>query len=88
MDTDISKIVLCVNLQLFLSLFLAAVINGDQLREMSEEDIDEVLQHHPEIVFARTSPEQKLRIVEGCQRMGMFRLRLADIHIGRSAYFI
>merc|ERR1719319_32117 len=26
--------------------------------------------HHTEIVFARTSPQQKLIIVEGCQRMG------------------
>ncbi|CAG0898014.1 unnamed protein product [Darwinula stevensoni] len=25
---------------------------------------------HPEIVFARTSPQQKLKIVEGCQRLG------------------
>lgn len=26
--------------------------------------------YHTEIVFARTSPQQKLIIVEGCQRMG------------------
>ena len=26
--------------------------------------------HHTEIVFARTSPQQKLIIVEGCQRLG------------------
>jgi sodium/potassium-transporting ATPase subunit alpha len=29
-----------------------------------------VFRHHTEIVFARTSPQQKLIIVEGCQRMG------------------
>lgn len=26
--------------------------------------------YHKEIVFARTSPQQKLIIVEGCQRIG------------------
>eukprot|EP00056_Hartaetosiga_gracilis_P020287 m.18559 g.18559 ORF g.18559 m.18559 type:complete len:155 (-) comp8327_c0_seq3:682-1146(-) len=36
---------------------------------MSEEDLDKVL-HHKQIVFARTSPQQKLRIVQGCQRRG------------------
>jgi len=29
-----------------------------------------VLSDHSEIVFARTSPQQKLIIVEGCQRQG------------------
>jgi magnesium-transporting ATPase (P-type) len=28
------------------------------------------LKFHPEIVFARISPQQKLIIVEGCQRLG------------------
>merc|ERR1712150_391439 len=32
--------------------------------------IEEILMYHTEIVFARTSPQQKLNIVEGCQRMG------------------
>ena len=35
---------------------------------MTSEKLDEVLSHHTEIVFARTSPQQKLIIVEGCQR--------------------
>merc|ERR1719391_417722 len=48
----------------------AAVVNGATLRDMSEEDIDEILKHHSEIVFARTSPQQKLIIVDGCQRSG------------------
>merc|ERR1712088_1248676 len=34
------------------------------------ETVDEILMYHTEIVFARTSPQQKLIIVEGCQRMG------------------
>lgn len=37
---------------------------------MTPAQIDDVLANHPEIVFARTSPQQKLIIVEGCQRQG------------------
>ncbi|XP_063217397.1 sodium/potassium-transporting ATPase subunit alpha-like [Bacillus rossius redtenbacheri] len=48
----------------------AAVVHGSELREMSLEQLDELLRNHSEIVFARTSPQQKLIIVEGCQRMG------------------
>merc|ERR1712242_443532 len=48
----------------------AAVVNGAQLRDFTESDIDDVLRHHKEIVFARTSPQQKLIIVDGCQRAG------------------
>ena len=39
-------------------------------QDLSQEKLDEILQEHTEIVFARTSPQQKLIIVEGCQRMG------------------
>ncbi|NXH36794.1 AT1A3 ATPase, partial [Myiagra hebetior] len=46
----------------------ACVIHGTDLKDMSSEQIDEILQNHTEIVFARTSPQQKLIIVEGCQR--------------------
>jgi sodium/potassium-transporting ATPase subunit alpha len=48
----------------------AAVIHGSDLRDMTPAQIDEILKNHPEIVFARTSPQQKLIIVEGCQRRG------------------
>nr|XP_005312559.1 sodium/potassium-transporting ATPase subunit alpha-3 [Chrysemys picta bellii] len=48
----------------------ACVIHGTDLKDMSTEQIDEILQNHTEIVFARTSPQQKLIIVEGCQRQG------------------
>ena len=37
---------------------------------MTDEDVDTVLTTYKEIVFARTSPTQKLRIVEGCRRAG------------------
>merc|ERR1712213_66733 len=48
----------------------AAVVHGGELKDLSEEQLDEILMHHTEFVFARTSPQQKLIIVEGCQRMG------------------
>merc|ERR1712212_698546 len=48
----------------------AAVVHGGELKDISEEQLDEILMYHSEIVFARTSPQQKLIIVEGCQRMG------------------
>jgi sodium/potassium-transporting ATPase subunit alpha len=47
----------------------SVVIHGDKLRDMSDTELDIALTHD-EIVFARTSPAQKLRIVEGLQRAG------------------
>merc|ERR1719167_752138 len=48
----------------------AAVVHGGELKDMDDKHMDEILMNHTEIVFARTSPQQKLIIVEGCQRMG------------------
>ncbi|KAG9337747.1 hypothetical protein JZ751_028244 [Albula glossodonta] len=48
----------------------ACVIHGTDLKDLSQEQIDDILRNHTEIVFARTSPQQKLIIVEGCQRQG------------------
>lgn len=48
----------------------ACVVHGSDLRDYSQEALDDVLALHSEIVFARTSPTQKLIIVEGCQRQG------------------
>merc|ERR1711962_1905243 len=48
----------------------AAVVHGGEIKDLSEKALDEILMYHTEIVFARTSPQQKLIIVEGCQRMG------------------
>merc|ERR1712214_188846 len=48
----------------------AAVVHGGELKDIKEKQLDEILMYHSEIVFARTSPQQKLIIVEGCQRMG------------------
>jgi len=48
----------------------AIVVHGTKLKDLNQEEIDAILRDHTEIVFARTSPQQKLIIVEGCQRMG------------------
>ena len=48
----------------------AIVVHGSELRDITQEDLDSILKNHAEIVFARTSPQQKLIIVEGCQRGG------------------
>merc|ERR1712007_210054 len=48
----------------------ASVVNGGEIKDMKDKDLDDILLYHNEIVFARTSPQQKLIIVEGCQRMG------------------
>merc|ERR1711899_112613 len=41
----------------------AAVIHGGEIKDLTDEQIDEILMYHSEIVFARTSPQQKLIIV-------------------------
>ncbi|XP_049325217.1 sodium/potassium-transporting ATPase subunit alpha-1 isoform X3 [Astyanax mexicanus] len=48
----------------------ACVVHGGELKNMTPEQLDDILKHHSEIVFARTSPQQKLIIVEGFQRQG------------------
>lgn len=48
----------------------AIVVHGFDLKDISKEQLNEILENHTEIVFARTSPQQKLIIVEGCQRLG------------------
>jgi len=48
----------------------AAVVHGGEIKDLTNDQIDDILMYHSEIVFARTSPQQKLIIVEGCQRMG------------------
>jgi len=47
----------------------AIVLRGDQIAKFTEADWDRVLQV-PEIVFARTTPQQKLEIVTQLQRLG------------------
>lgn len=45
----------------------AAVISGAELKLLTPDQLRNVLTNHEEIVFARTSPEQKYTIVEAFQ---------------------
>ncbi|KAJ3441746.1 sodium/potassium-transporting atpase subunit alpha [Anaeramoeba flamelloides] len=47
----------------------AIVVTGSQLHDMLQKDLDEIITYD-EIVFSRTTPQQKLIIVEACQRVG------------------
>ncbi len=47
-----------------------SVVVGDDLDPMSEEDLDGLLHRDVEIVFARTSPEAKLRIADALRSEG------------------
>ena len=63
------QIALCKNLhltELDPSKHDSIVVNGQQLRELTDSELDRILLFR-EIVFARTSPQQKLIIVEGVQ---------------------
>jgi len=54
----------------FILIVLCVVMTITSSQDISREKLDEILKNHTEIVFARTSPQQKLVIVEGCQRQG------------------
>ncbi|CAK9806881.1 Sodium/potassium-transporting ATPase subunit alpha [Anthophora quadrimaculata] len=48
----------------------AVIVTGTELRTMDDTELDNLIRKYQEIVFARTSPQQKLLIVESCQRLG------------------
>lgn len=48
----------------------AIVVEGNQMKTMTNQEIESVIQSYDEIVFARASSQQKLAIVESCQRLG------------------
>ncbi|XP_078040366.1 sodium/potassium-transporting ATPase subunit alpha [Augochlora pura] len=48
----------------------ATIVTGSELRNMNATELDNLIRNYEEIVFARTSPQQKLFIVESCQRLG------------------
>ncbi|XP_060522051.1 sodium/potassium-transporting ATPase subunit alpha-like [Cylas formicarius] len=45
------------------------VVTGSELKQMEPSRLEQVLKDHDEIVFARTTPQQKLGIVEALQRL-------------------
>ena len=49
----------------------AIIVHGGELADMDSKMLDNIISKYSEIVFARTSPQQKLLIVEGCQRQVM-----------------
>jgi len=48
----------------------ATVITGEQLEEMTERELDLVLREGKELIFARSSPEAKLRITDALRAEG------------------
>jgi magnesium-transporting ATPase (P-type) len=48
----------------------SAVITGSDLDAMSEADLDALLRNHRELIFARSSPEAKLRIADALRAEG------------------
>lgn len=46
----------------------ARVVSGNELNEMSDEELRKILKG--EVIFARVAPEQKYRIVKNCQANG------------------
>lgn len=64
----------------------ACVIHGSDLKDLSQDQMDDVLKNHTEIVFARTSPQQKLIIVEGCQRQVRTHTPTGTSHTSLNAY--
>lgn len=46
----------------------AIVVHGEQLKQLSGVTLREIVSHYQQVVFARTSPAQKLQIVEAYQQ--------------------
>lgn len=47
-----------------------ATVTEDQLEQMTEAELDELLRCHRELIFARSSPEAKLRITDALRAQG------------------
>uniref|UniRef100_A0A1I8EIX7 Na(+)/K(+)-exchanging ATPase n=1 Tax=Wuchereria bancrofti TaxID=6293 RepID=A0A1I8EIX7_WUCBA len=48
----------------------AMIVHGEQLKKLSDKDLNYIVKYYSCIVFARTSPIQKLQIVEAFQNAG------------------
>ncbi len=46
------------------------VVNGTELDQLTDAELDALLAHHREIIFARNSPEAKLRITDALRALG------------------
>ena len=46
------------------------VVQGDELVEMADAELQQVLRDEPEIIFARIAPAQKLQVVQALQALG------------------
>lgn len=69
----------------------ALVLTGEAIAKLTKEKLDKLITEYSEIVCARLSPNQKVYIVESCQRAGavvtmigdgindVYALRTADI---------
>jgi magnesium-transporting ATPase (P-type) len=49
----------------------ATVVTGQELDAMTEQQLDELLRRHRYLIFARTSPEAKLRIADALRAEGL-----------------
>lgn len=54
------------------------VVTGTELYNLQPKELDNLIRSYPEIVFARTSPMQKLQIVESCQRLNLITAATGD----------
>lgn len=48
----------------------SCLITGEEMLDMTPDELDSALVHHQEIVLAGFAAEQKLDVVEACQRLG------------------
>ena len=47
-----------------------AIVTGPELGQMSEQALDDLLRHEPELIFSRSSPETKVRIADALREEG------------------
>merc|ERR1719174_2956641 len=66
----------------------AAVVHGGEIKDLKDEEIDEILMYHSEIVFARTSPQQKLIIVDNLKKSIAYTLTSNIPEISPFLFFI
>ncbi len=48
----------------------SCLVTGEEALDMTQDELDSVLMHHQEVVLAGFSADQKLAVVESCQRLG------------------